>query len=127
MELTLVVTNFCEQGCHQCEMNASKEGKFLDYETIFKFLLSHRDGVRRINIIGGEPLAHPDIYKILKMCREICSEVWVYTNMIDNILYNKNVIRRVAAEPYNDRLTLLLNGQTVHSPQATAPSTEEST
>lgn len=46
----------------------------------------------RINISGGEPLAHPDFYLILKACQSRTKNVWVYTNALEQIKYNARVL-----------------------------------
>lgn len=52
---------------------------------------TYGEPITRINISGGEPLAHPDLYKILKKCYSLTPNVYLYTNMVRNIIYNANV------------------------------------
>lgn len=94
MELTVEITNFCEEGCDFCSSDAKPEGGHLSFDKIKEFLDSYKD-VQRINISGGEPLAHPDFYKILRYCEGITKNVWVYSNAIKNLAYNSHVIREV--------------------------------
>jgi len=93
VEVTIEVTQFCEEKCEVCSSSATPEGKSLPYEQIEKFLLLHKN-IDRINVSGGEPLSHPEIYKILKLCYAITENVWIYTNMIRNIIYNAEVLSR---------------------------------
>jgi hypothetical protein len=93
VEVTIEITQFCEEDCEVCSSSATPEGKPLPFEEIEKFLLLHKD-IDRINISGGEPLSHPDIYRILKLCYTITENVWLYTNMIRNIIYNAEVLSR---------------------------------
>ena len=97
VEVTLEITQFCENDCEYCSSMASSEGKHLPLEQITNFLYSLKD-ITRINISGGEPLSHPDFYKIIKRCYEITDDVWVYTNMIKHLRYNADVIREVTVE-----------------------------
>lgn len=96
VEVTIEVTQFCEWHCIECSSNASPEGKHLPLKEITGFLrkISEDTFIDRINISGGEPLAHPDIYKILKLCNSM-APTWVYTNEIRNLIYNANTINEV--------------------------------
>jgi len=97
MELTIEITQYCEHDCDYCSSNASKNGKHLDLETIKEFLGRHKQ-IDRINISGGEPLSHPEFYNILKYCREFTDNVWVYTNAIEKIIYNTNILKEIQIE-----------------------------
>ena len=96
MEVTIEITKFCENMCEYCSTNATPEGEHLDIEAISKFLSSIKlDPIDRINISGGEPLAHPDFYAILKLCEAYTDNVWVYTNALKQIIYNADVIGEI--------------------------------
>ncbi len=97
MELTIEITQYCEHGCDYCSTNATEKGEHLPLETIKEFLEKHKN-INRINISGGEPLAHPEFYKILSYCREITCNVWVYTNALDKIIYNTDVVEEIEVE-----------------------------
>lgn len=93
MEYTIEITQYCENGCWYCSTNASSEGKHLPLRDILEFLGTHHIGpTDRINISGGEPLAHPDFYRILKECYNRTFNVWVYTNALNQIKYNAHVL-----------------------------------
>ena len=96
-EVTIEITQFCEEECEYCSSMASPEGQHLPLETIMVFLDS-MEGITRINISGGEPLSHPDFYKIIRRCYEITDDVWVYTNTIKQLRYNADVIKEVTVE-----------------------------
>ena len=93
VEITIEITQFCQEGCIVCSSSATPQGKHLSYEEI-KHFLNIQSNIHRINISGGEPLSHPDIYNILKLCYSITENTWLYTNMIRNIIYNANVLSR---------------------------------
>jgi organic radical activating enzyme len=76
---------------------ASLKGQHLPFEKIMAFLDSV-EGITRINISGGEPLSHPDFYRIIKRCYEITDDVWVYTNMIRQLRYNADMVKEVIVE-----------------------------
>jgi len=97
MELTIEITQYCEYNCDYCSSNASEEGKHLAFDIIKNFLDQH-ENVNRINISGGEPLSHPEFYKILKYCKTFTDNVWIYTNAIDRIIYNTNIIKEIQLE-----------------------------
>lgn len=96
-EVTLEITQFCENECDYCSSNATPKGKHLEYSKIIKFLESVKD-INRINISGGEPLAHPNFYKILMKCKGLTDDVRVYTNALEKIVFNSNVIQRISLE-----------------------------
>lgn len=51
-----------------------------------------------INLSGGEPLSHPDIWEFITVCRQHLKpngELWIYTNMVDGIRFNGHVRDRV--------------------------------
>jgi len=97
MELTIEITQYCENYCDYCSTNASEDGEHLSFNVIKEFLEQH-DEIDRINISGGEPLSHPDFYEILKYCRIFTDDVWVYTNALDRIIYNTDVVKEIAVE-----------------------------
>ena len=99
-EITIEITNYCPYDCSFCSSNASPTGKHLEFEKIKKFLeenLVKANAIvfERINISGGEPLAHPDFYKILQLCNKLSNNVVVYTNAIKTIAYNTAVIKEL--------------------------------
>ena len=98
MEFTIEITQYCDNGCEYCSTNASEDGQHLSFRTIENFFNQYKDLASRINISGGEPLAHPEFYKILKYCKQLTHNVWVYTNAIDQLIYNTDVIMEVKVE-----------------------------
>lgn len=97
VEVTIEITQWCENHCSWCSSNATSEGSPLEYENIIKFLKGQND-INRINISGGEPLSHPDFYKILQECYKITDNVWVYTNALRQIIYNSHVLKEIKVE-----------------------------
>ncbi len=115
MELTIEITQFCENNCDYCSSLATEEGKHLDLQTIKDFLKNKEsEDIHRINISGGEPLAHPNFYQIYKLCKEITNDVRVYTNLIEHIIFNAHVISEIKVESN----FLVLPGRQVTIPTA---------
>ena len=94
MEITIEITKYCPNNCDYCSTNASLDGEHLSFEKIRDFLMTQLK-IDRINISGGEPLAHPDFYRILQLCYSYTDNVWVYTNAIKNIIYNTDIIKEI--------------------------------
>ena len=96
-EYTLEITTYCHHGCDYCSTNAMPDGKHIDMDTIKRFLSSASE-LDRINISGGEPLAHPHFWDILQYCRGVTRDVWIYTNALDKIRYNSGVLSEITVE-----------------------------
>lgn len=96
MEVTIEITKYCPNECEYCSTNASDTGKHLSLQDVADFLYSIRHKtIDRINVSGGEPLAHPDFYNILKICYVITDNVWVYTNALKKIIYNTDIVDEI--------------------------------
>lgn len=111
-ELTIEITNFCEEDCPYCSSDAVKtppNAYFLDVLDILPVLEKNDYDV--INISGGEPLTHPNFYNILKICEMYTESVVVYTNALRHIKFNANVIDGVTVEA---NLTLKNNTEKIH-------------
>ena len=113
-ELTLELTNFCEHGCKFCSSNAVNDMEKADYLSMAR-IVQQLDGKHfdRINLSGGEPLAHPNFYAIHKYCEQHADDVTVYSNLIKHRIYNAQVIDGVYLEaditvtPETDRVHIL--------------------
>lgn len=89
-EVTIEITTYCPEKCDYCSTKASdKNVKNLSFENIKAFI--DRESPDIINISGGEPLAHPQFYKILTYCQEVAEVVWLYTNAVSNIRFNSDI------------------------------------
>lgn len=87
------------QGCHFCCKNCfNKEtwdfngGKEWTEEVKNKFFeLIDRPYIKRVSILGGEPLANENISEVYTLCKEIkekfpTKDIWLYTgNIFENI------------------------------------------
>lgn len=99
MEYTIEITQFCENNCNYCSTNATAEGKHLPLDDIRGFLKSNNiRATDRINVSGGEPLAHPNFWDILQLCKKLTPDVWIYTNALHKIRYNTSIIKEIQVE-----------------------------
>ncbi len=96
-EITFELTNYCPNNCKFCSSDAGPTGIiYLHIDDIINCLSDRKFDI--INLSGGEPLSHPQLWKIIMVCREHLTELgelWLYSNMIDGIRYNLHVRDRV--------------------------------
>lgn len=112
VEVTIEITQWCEHECSWCSSNASAEGKPIEYEKITEFLSLHSN-ITRINISGGEPLSHPEFYKILQYCYNHTDNVWVYTNALNQIIYNSHILKEIKVESN----VVIVSGESCYIPK----------
>lgn len=117
MEVTLEITNYCPNHCDYCSTEAapskSKKVHPADIELFLTGIVEDGKTIDRINISGGEPLAHPEFYDILQLCKVFTDNVWVYTNAITQILYNTDIVREIKVEAN----ACLVPGKDVYIPE----------
>ena len=110
-EVTFHITDYCPHKCSYCSGNAGPTNiKHMKLRQISTFL-NMESKYDIINISGGEPLAHPDFYKILEICNEHAGLVVVHTNALRAIMYNANVIDGIRVEA---NLTVDYDTETIH-------------
>jgi len=122
MEVTIEITNYCENYCCYCSTNATDEDTadnpivYLSISFVKSFLqgVAEKYTIDRINISGGEPLAHNDFYDILKICKAYTENVWVYTNALTQIIYNTDVVKELKVEAN----ACLVPGKAVYLPKS---------
>lgn len=99
IEASIEVTKFCPFDCPWCSTDASVDGEHLPSEVIDEFFdyvkYIRKRPIKRINVTGGEPLFHPAIGAILIECYSITDNVWIYTNLIRNLIFNTQVVREI--------------------------------
>ena len=100
-ELTIEITDYCPNNCSYCSsFSGPEKNTFIDVKKVEEIL---KDKIwDRINISGGEPLAHPNFYQILILCKRHVTDrtgiVAVYTNALECILYNANILPGIRLE-----------------------------
>ena len=67
--MDIKITNMCDMGCKFCHENSMPDGKHGDIMHL-KFIDSLRP-YTELAIGGGNPLAHPDLVRFLKKCKEL--------------------------------------------------------
>lgn len=98
-ELTFELTNRCSHQCQYCSSNASPNGtQFLPFARVEALLRDKR--FARVHLSGGEPLCHPDFWRILKLAKSHADDVVLHTNAITHIAFNPNVIDGVYVDCY---------------------------
>lgn len=111
-EITIEITDFCEENCSYCSSKAidcKEDAEFLSLEKI-KEIIGDKQ-YEHIIISGGEPLAHPKFYEILQFAKDHSNDVIVYSNEIEHLIYNANVIDSVYVEA---NITLTKETKKVH-------------
>jgi organic radical activating enzyme len=95
-EITFELTDYCPHKCKFCSSSAGTPHLLLDVLTVLKHIKDKKFDI--INLSGGEPMAHPQLWRIINMCRGHLTELgelWIYTNAFDGIRYNTHVRDRV--------------------------------
>ena len=66
--MDLKITNMCDMGCSMCHENSLPDGKHADL--FAPSFLDTLHAYTELAIGGGNPLAHPDLYKFLCFCKQ---------------------------------------------------------
>ena len=101
VEISIEVTKQCVFMCPWCSTDATPDGKHLPFwaiDAFFEGVVKQNppyNEIVKINVTGGECLLHPDIGHILLSCYEYTPNVWVYTNLVRNLIFNSRVVREI--------------------------------
>lgn len=112
------ITQKCNLSCAYCTEH-DNAGFHVPKEEVLKYINKCRElGVLHIDLIGGEPLLHPDLYFLLEyICR--CGMTTGLTT--NGILLNKDVLEKlISAGVGNIQISI----DTIHDNQATKKSLE---
>lgn len=79
--LYVAITDFCNLSCKHCYYFKKKNKKIMDINT-FNSIISQvkKTSIKNIIFFGGEPLTHPDILKMLKLCKKNNLRIEIATN-----------------------------------------------
>lgn len=89
--LQVFITNKCNLKCDGCfarnTMNDENNEEYISIKEYHKILCNFVDrGGEKINLLGGEPLLHPELKRILKLNKSRGLKTTIYTN---GLLINK--------------------------------------
>ena len=105
-ELCLEVTNECLLECIHCSSSSHVEDERLDKKTALRVIDDFEDlGGKELEISGGEPLLHPDVWEILKYCDNKSFLTTLYTIGVANVPIS-DVVNKLSV----DRVLVSLNG-----------------
>lgn len=119
-DLCFEVIQTCPNRCKFCSSNSSKDKKTIIELEQFKKTLMHfinQGGIEEISISGGEPFLHPDLFEMIRFCKEQKIRTVIFTSGIKRALeVPEEVIQHIKNkceqdlkeieehEPWNDRL-----------------------
>ena len=119
-DLCFEVIQTCPNECKFCSSNSSQDKKTIitleDFKRTVMHFMNHR-GIEEISISGGEPFLHPDLFEMIRFCKENGIRTVVFTSgikrasdmpkeMIDYIKNkcNQDLQEIEEKEPGNERL-----------------------
>jgi len=100
-ELTVELTDYCPNSCEFCSSNSDpNQTTYLGLEIALKEIGETEAEI--IHLSGGEPLAHPEFWKVLQAASEKvgAENVIVHTNAIRQLAFNLHVIPGVKTHGY---------------------------
>ena len=119
-DLCFEVIQTCPNKCQFCSSNSSQEKKTTITLEDFKRMVTHfmeNGGIEEISISGGEPFLHPDLFEMVKFCKEQEIRTVIFTSGIkraeaippETIEYMKEKCKKDLQkieehEPWNERL-----------------------
>jgi len=86
-ELCFEITNECLLNCIHCSSSSKVGEGYLDKESILRTINEFEEmGGKELEISGGEPLLHPNIWEILDYCKRRNFSTTLYTSGIGRAL-----------------------------------------
>lgn len=124
-DLCFEIIQTCPNKCKFCSSNSSQDKTTIITLEQFKRTIMHfinQGGIEEISISGGEPFLHPDLFEMVKFCKENKIRTVVFTSGIkrpsemseDMLQYikskYKNALKEIEEqEPWNERLKRNIN------------------
>lgn len=106
-KINLCISNRCFVRCKGCYNNFCKEKEEISYESVEKFLeYAKINGLGKVTLSGGDPLARKDIDKIIEKCLELDLKVNIDTTGI-TLLSDKNIFKQKEIIPQFKNVSLL--------------------
>lgn len=84
-DLCFEVIQTCPNKCKFCSSNSSKDKKTIISLEYFKKAVKHfvnQGGIGEISISGGEPFLHPDLFEMVKFCKDNSIKTVIFTSGI---------------------------------------------
>lgn len=123
MEVSYHITELCNLNCNSCwhfiPISTIKDHYTFDKIMYEMDLLSkHENIINRFNIMGGEPLIHPDIIPIIYYVRKSLpnTKIGISTNGVNHAIFenkrfiealkHNNIEIRITQYPYNDKTSV---------------------
>ena len=88
-DLCFEVIQTCPNKCKFCSSNSSQDKTTIISLEQFKRTVNHflnQSGIEEISISGGEPFLHPDLFEMVKFCKENNIRTVVFTSGIKNLV-----------------------------------------
>ncbi len=106
VHMMVELTSNCNLECKHCYKGSNRlKNEKLPTDLFLSILLDlSKNGVRTVELTGGEPLTHPDFTKILDFCIEHFSFVGLLTN---GSLIDEKAARNIAR--YRDKVTVSIS------------------
>jgi len=86
-ELTLEITNKCNQNCPWCSSSSVLDGRHNPVRKMVGILENYQNECDTVRISGGEPTLHPDLSLIVRRAKELKYRVVLLTTGVT--LYNR--------------------------------------
>ena len=76
-----LVTSTCNSNCFFCHRDgAGTKESFLDFQFFKNIIEQYEKQINKVRFAGGEPLLHPDIFKMIKTILSLTQDVSIVTN-----------------------------------------------
>ena len=92
-DLCFEIIQTCPNNCKFCSSNSSPDKKTIITLEQFKRVVMHfikQGGIEEISISGGEPFLHPDLFEMVKFCKD---------NGIRTVIFTSGIKRANAIPP----------------------------
>ena len=119
-DLCFEVIQTCPNKCKFCSSNSSKDKITIITLEQFKRVINHfitHGGIEEVSISGGEPFLHPELFEMIKYCKDNGIRTVVFTSgikrasempeeMVEHIKNEcKSKLQEIEEhEPWNERL-----------------------
>ena len=121
-DLCLEIIQTCPNKCKFCSSNSSQDKQTIITFEQFKKTVMHfikQGGIEELSISGGEPFLHPDLFEMVKFCKDNGIKTVIFTSgikrasamTVEMIEYIKNKCKQDLQEiekhePWNERLKI---------------------